>query len=128
MRYFWLFPPTPSPTIDAATVEFTRPGAEAMRCHRVSHIIAATTLGRGTRWKEHAGNATGSIHMVDLLRATGAAVRGLALPAFIENTLLQVGAIRRGMMLGPIVSDRKLPHTNARDTKAAAARFLIDRD
>ncbi len=124
---FWLCPPAPSPTPAAATVDFARPGAEAMRRHGVTHIVAATTLGRDTSWQERAGNATGSIHMVDLLRTTGAAVRGLALPAFMDNALHQVGAIRQGKMLGPIAPDKKLPHTAARDTGAAAAGLLINR-
>jgi len=124
---FWLCPPTPSPTPAAATVDFARPGAEAMRRHGVPHVVAATTLGRDTPWQERAGNATGSIHMVDLLRTTGAAVRGLALPAFMDNALRQADTIRQGKMLGPIDPDKKLPHTAARDTGAAAAGLLIDR-
>ena len=124
---FWLCPPTPSPTPAAATVDFARPGAEAMRRQRVPHIVAATTLGRDTPWQERAGNATGSIHMVDLLRTTEAAVRGLALPAFMDNALRQVDTIRQGKMLGPIAPDKKLPHTATRDTGAAAAGLLIDR-
>ncbi len=124
---FWLCPPTPSETPAAATVDFARPGAEAIRRHGVGHIVAATTLGRNTRWQEKAGNATGSIHMIDLLCTTGAAVRGLALPAFMNNALQQVAAIRQGQMFGPIDPDKKLPHTATRDTGAAAAQLLKDR-
>ena len=124
---FWLCPPSPAPTPAAATVDFARPGAAAMRRHGVPHIVAVTTLGRDTPWQERAGNATGSIHMVDLLRTTGAAVRGVALPAFMENALRMVGAIRQGSIPGPIAPDRKLPHTAARDSAAAAAGLLIDR-
>ena len=124
---FWLCPPSPAPTPAAATVDFARPGAEAMRRYGVPHIVAVTTLGRDTPWQERAGNATGSIHMVDLLRTTGAAVRGIALPAFMDNALRMVGAIREGRMTGPIAPDKKLPHTAARDSGAAAAGLLIDR-
>ena len=124
---FWLCPPTPAATPAAATIDFARPGAEAMRRHGVSHIVAATTLGRSTPWEDRAGNATGSIRMVDLLRGTGAAVRGLALPAFMDNALRQAPAIRQGKMSGPIDPDKKLPHTATRDTGAAAAGLLLDR-
>ena len=124
---FWLCPPTPSETPAAATVDFARPGAEAMRHYGVGHIVAVTTLGRDTEWQEKAGNATGSIHMVDLLRTTGAAVRGLALPAFMDNALQQVDAIRQGRTVGVIDPEKKLPHTATRDTGAAAARLLRDR-
>jgi len=124
---FWVCPPTPSATPAAATVDFARPGAEAIREHGVPHVVAVTTLGRGTPWQERAGNATGSIHMVDLLRTTGAAVRGLALPAFMDNALRQADAIRQGKMFGPIAPNKKLPHTAARDTGAAAAALLLHR-
>ena len=124
---FWLCPPSPAPTPAAATVDFARPGAEAMRRHGVPRVVAVTTLGRDTPWQERAGNATGSIHMVDLLRTTGAAVRGIALPAFMDNALRMVGTIGQGWMPGPIAPDKKLPHTAARDSGAAAAGLLIDR-
>ena len=124
---FWLCPPTPLSSPAAATVDFTRPGAEAMRRHGVAHIVAATPLGRDTPWQEQAGNATGSIHMVDLLRTAGAAVRGLALPAFMDNALRQADAIRQGRMFGPIAPGKKLPHTATRDIGAAAAELLIGR-
>lgn len=124
---FWLCPPTPAATPEAATVEFARPGAEALRRHGVRQIVAVTTLGRGTPWQHRAGNATGSIRMVDLLRETGAAVRGLALPAFMDNALRQAGSIRQGKMIGPIDPYKKLPHTATRDIAAAAAGLLRDR-
>ena len=124
---FWLCPPTPSATPEAQTVEFTRPAAEAIRRRGTPRIVAATTLGRGTAWSDRAGMATASIRMVDLLRGTGAAVRGLALPAFMDNALQQVATIREGVMRGAIGADRKLPHTATRDTAAAAAGLLRDR-
>ena len=124
---FWLCPPTPSATPQAQTVEFTGAGAEAIRRYGVPRVVAATTLGRGTAWEGRAGMATASIRMVDLLRGTGAAVRGLALPAFMDNALQQVSAIRDGVMSGAIDPDRKLPHTVTRDTAAAAAGLLRDR-
>lgn len=45
---FWLCPPTPSSMPAAATVNFAPPGAEAMRRHGISHVVAATTR-RATR-------------------------------------------------------------------------------
>ena len=124
---FWLCPPTPSATPAAQTVDFTRPAAEAIRRHKVARIVAATTLGRGTAWQDKAGMASASIRMVDLLHGTGAAVRGLALPAFMDNALQQVATIRQGQLFGTIDPDRKLPHTATRDAGAAAAGLLRDR-
>ncbi|MBZ8134111.1 NAD(P)H-binding protein [Afifella sp. IM 167] len=124
---FWLCPPTPQETPDAATVEFSRPAAEAIRRHGVRHIVAATTLGRDTPWQEKAGMATASIHMVDLLRETGAAIRGLALPGFMDNALRLVDSLRQGQMVGAISPDKRLPHTAVRDIGEAAAGLLLDR-
>lgn len=70
---------------------------------------------------------TGSIAMVDLLRATGAAVRGLALPALMDNVLQQVEAIRKGQMFGPTDPNRTLPHVASATVGEAAAQFLAYR-
>ncbi len=124
---FWVVPPTPGKTLDETYLDFTRPAADAIRRLGVPRLVVVTALGRGTAWEDKAGLVTASIRMVDLLRDTGAAVRGLAMPGFMENALLQVGAIRQGQMFGPIDPDRKVPHTATRDIGAAAARLLGDR-
>jgi uncharacterized protein YbjT (DUF2867 family) len=124
---FWLCPPTPLKTPAAATVDFASPGAEAVRRRRIGHIVAVTTLGGGTEWQDRAGNVTGWIRVVGLLRETGVAVRGLAFPGFMDNALLQVGSIRQGQMFRPIDFDKKVPHTATRATGAVAARLLRDR-
>ena len=124
---FWLCPPNRSATPEAGTVDFSRPAAEAIRRHGIARIVAVTTHGRDTAWQDRAGMATASIRMVDQLRETGAAVRGLALPAFMDNALQQVAAIKEGWMAGSIDPDKRLPHTATRDMGAAAARLLRDR-
>lgn len=124
---FWLCPPNRLATPEANTVDFTRPAAEAIRRHGVPRIVAVTTLGRDTAWQDRAGMATASIRMVDLMRSTGAAVRGLALPAFMDNALQQIATIREGRMIGSIDPDKKLPHTATCDMGAAAAHLLRDR-
>jgi uncharacterized protein YbjT (DUF2867 family) len=124
---FWVAPPTPSDALDDTYVDFARPAAEAIRRHGVARVVAVTALGRGTAWQDRAGLVTASIGMVDLLNETGAAVRGLAMPGFMENALQQVGAIRQGQIFGPLDPDKKVPHTATRDMGAAAARLLQDR-
>lgn len=124
---FWVAPPNPSETLDASYTDFTRPAAEAIRRHRVGRIVVVTALGRGTEWQDRAGLVTASIRMVDLLNETGAAVRGLAMPGFVENALQQAGAIRNGQMFGPLDPDKKVPHTATRDMGAGAAQLLRDR-
>ena len=124
---FWLAPPSPSETPDAAYLDFTRPGAEAIRRHGVARVVVVTPLGRGTEWQDRAGLATAAIGMVDLLNETGAAVRSLAMPAFMDNALQQADAIGKGQMFGPLDPDKKVPHTATRDMGAAAAELLRDR-
>ena len=124
---FWVAPPTPSATLDGTYINFTRPAAEAIRRLGVPRVVVVTALGRGTQWEDRAGLVTASIRMVDLLRETGAAVRGLAMPGFMENALQQVDAIKHGQMFGPLDPDKKVPHTATRDMGAAAARLLQDR-
>ncbi len=124
---FWVAPPTPSETLDDTYINFTCPAAEAIRRLRVQRVVVVTALGRGTEWEDRAGLVTASIRMVDLLGETGAAVRGLAMPSFMENALQQVDAIKQGQMFGPLDPDRKLPHTATRDMGSASARLLQDR-
>ena len=124
---FWVVPPTPGETLDEIYLEFTRPAADAIRRSAIPRVVVVTALGRGTEWEDKAGLVTASIRMVDLLRDTGAAVRGLAMPGFMENALQQVGAIKQGQMFGPIDPDRKVPHTATRDMGIAAARLLRER-
>lgn len=124
---FWLAPPVPVGTMEETYSGFTRPAAEAISRRGVGHVVVVTALGRATEWQDRAGLVTASIRMVDLLRETGSAVRGLAMPGFMENALMQLDAIRQGQMFGPIDPDRKLPHTATRDMGAAAARLLTHR-
>jgi len=124
---FWVAPPTPSEALDDTYVNFARPAAEAIRRYGVARVVAVTALGRGTAWQDRAGLVTASIGMADLLNETGAAVRGLAMPGFMENALQQVGAIRQGQIYGPLDPDKKVPHTATRDMGAAVARLLRDR-
>ena len=112
---FWLAPPIPAGTMEDTYSGFTRPAADAIKRQGVGHVVVVTALGRDTEWRNRAGLVSASIRMVDLLNATGAAVRGLAMPGFMENTLMQVDAIRRGELFGPIDPDRKLPYTATRD-------------
>ena len=105
---FWLAPPVPSGTLEQTYTGFTQPAAEAITRRKIGHVVVVTALGRGTEWQERAGLVTASLRMVDLLNDTGAAVRGLAMPGFMENALM-------------------LPHTATRDMAAAAVRLLTDR-
>jgi len=124
---FWLVPPSPTKTLEEAWVGFTRPAAEAIRRHAVARVVSITALGRGTAWQDRAGLVTASLRMDEMLMASGAAFRGLAMPSFMENTLRQAAVIReKGAFFGPIDPARKLPFTATRDMAAVAARLLGD--
>ncbi|MBT0668110.1 NAD(P)H-binding protein [Novosphingobium profundi] len=124
---FWVAPPDTSKTLEATYLDFTRPAVDAIRQHGVRRVVTITALGRGTEWQHKAGLVSASMGMVDLLMSSGAALRGLAMPSFMENTARQVGAMKdKGLFFGPIDPDRKLPFTATRDMGATAARVLLD--
>ena len=126
---FWLVPPNPRLELDQAYLDFTRPAAEAVRKHRVGHVVSLTALGRGTPWEERAGLVTASIRMDDILMEVGAAFRGLAMPSFMDNVARQAASItERGEISGPLDPDRKAPTTATRDVAALAAKLLGERD
>ncbi len=123
---FWLVAPDPADMVVHSYVEFSKPASEAIRRHGVKRVVAVSALGRGTEWQDKAGLVTGALRMVDLLNESGAAVRGLALPAFMDNALQQVDAIKAGQMFGPLDPDKRVPHTATRDSGAVAAQLLRD--
>ncbi|MCW0234765.1 MAG: NAD(P)H-binding protein [Ferrovibrio sp.] len=124
---FWLVPADMTKSLDAAWLDFTRPAAAALRSNAVPRVVSVTALGRGTPWQDKAGPVTASIRADDMLMASGAAFRGIAMPSFMENVARQAGVIReKGMFFGPINPDRELPFTATRDIAVVAARLLGD--
>lgn len=123
---FWLVPPDATKTLDEAWLDFTRPAAEALRWNAVARVVSVTAIGRGTQWQDKAGPVTASLQADELLMASGAAFRGLAMPSFMENTARQAGVIReKGMFFGPIDPDRTLPFTATVDMADAAGQLLL---
>jgi uncharacterized protein YbjT (DUF2867 family) len=125
---FWLCPPDPqAPSVEAAFVGFTRPAAKAFKRHGVKRVVGVSALGRGTPWADHAGYATGSLAMDDLIASSGVAYRALTNPSFMDNIVRQAEAIKnQGVFFLAIAGDRKLPSVATRDTAAAASRLLLD--
>jgi len=124
---FWLAPPAWQQTLDQAYLDFTRPAAAAIRRRAVPRVVSITALGRGTQWQGHAGPVTASLAMDDMLMASGAAFRGLAMPSFMENTARQISVMKdKGVFFGPIDPDKTLRFTATRDMATAAARLLCD--
>ena len=125
---FWLVPPDPhANSVEAAYVDFTRPACDAFKRHGVQRVVGISALGRGTVAARHAGLATASLAMDDLIASTGVSYRALTMPSFMDNLLRQVPAIKdRGVFVTPISGDRKLPSCATRDIATAAARLLLD--
>jgi uncharacterized protein YbjT (DUF2867 family) len=125
---FWLVPPDPQATsVDAAYVDFSRPACEVIKSQQVRRVVAVSALGRGTPVAGKAGLVTASLKMCDLIASTGANLRALTMPSFIDNIIRQKEPIRRqGLFFSPISGDRNLPACAIRDIAAVAARLLLD--
>jgi len=124
---FWVPIAAPAAeSAEAAFVDMSRPASEAIRRHGVKHVISVSALGRG--WPKDAGYATASIHMDDMLAATGASFRALACPSLMDNMLRQATLIRNhGMFYLPVAGDFRTPQVATRDIAAIAAGLLRDR-
>jgi len=125
---FWVVPPDPrAASVEAAYVEFARPAATALRQQGVKRVVGVSALGRGTPWATHAGLATASLAMDDLIASSGVSYRALTMPSFLDNLLRQAEPItRNGAFSLPIDGDLKLPSAASSDVARVAARLLLD--
>jgi uncharacterized protein YbjT (DUF2867 family) len=65
--------------------------------------------------------------MDDLLASTGAALRTLTIPSFMENVARQVEPIKnQGVFYDAVSPDLRLPTVATRDIASVAAKFLLD--
>jgi uncharacterized protein YbjT (DUF2867 family) len=104
-------------------------GLRDARGSSVTRVVGVSALGRGTPLAEHAGYATGSLHMDNLIAGTGVGYRALVNPSFMDNVARQGAALKnRGTFFGPINGDRKLPFVATSDIPSVAARLLLDRE
>ena len=125
---FWVVPPDPrAASVETAYVDFARPAAKALRQQGVKRVVGVSALGRGTPWATHAGLATASFAMDDLIASSGVSYRALTMPSFMDNLLRQFEAItKNGVFALPIGGDRKLPSAATCDVARVAARLLLD--
>lgn len=123
---FWLMPADPTATsIYQTYVGDSIPAADAIVAHQVPRVVVVSALGRGTRL--YAGHASASWAMDDLLRSTGAHVRALANPTFMDNVARQVASLAdHGVLSGTLPGDQKAPTVATKDIAAAAAALLSD--
>ncbi|MFJ9779379.1 NAD(P)H-binding protein [Amycolatopsis sp. NPDC101161] len=122
---FWLMPAAPTASSPyEAYVSASIPGADAVVRHAVPRVVVISALGRGSQI--YAGHISASHAMEDLFRSTGAHVRALELPSFMDNILRQVASIRNGVVSGTIPPDFTMPWIATKDIAALAAGYLLD--
>ncbi|MGW5383376.1 NmrA family NAD(P)-binding protein [Nocardia sp. NPDC003963] len=122
---FWLMPAAANASSPyEAYVTASVPGADAVVRHGVPRVVIVSALGRGSQI--YAGHISASHAMEDLFRSTGAHVRSLALPAFMDNVLRQVPTIRNGVVSGTLPADFTMPWIATKDIAALAAELLVD--
>jgi uncharacterized protein YbjT (DUF2867 family) len=125
---FWVVPPDPrAASVEAAYVDFARPAVKALRQQGVKRVVGVSALGRSTPWATHAGLATASLAMDDLIASSGVSYRALTMPSLMDNLLRQAEPItKNGVFSLPIDGDRKLPSAASSDVAEVAARLLLD--
>lgn len=123
---FWLVPSDPrAPSAYDAYVGFSIPAADAIVRHGVARVVTVSALGRGMQ--RFAGHISASLAMDDMMRSTGAHVRALTMPTFMDNLLRQVSSIRdNGVISAPVPGGLKAPLAATRDIAAVATRLLLD--
>jgi uncharacterized protein YbjT (DUF2867 family) len=123
---FWLMPAAATASSPyEAYVTASIPGADAVVRHAVPRVVIVSALGRGSQ--VYAGHISASHAMEDLFRSTGAHVRALALPTFMDNILRQVATIRNGVVSGTLPAGYTMPWIATKDIAALAAEYLLDR-
>src|SRR4051812_43981202 len=107
-------------------LDLTRPAAGAIRAHGVGHVVGISSAGHG--WPTSAGVLSAAFAMDAEIERTGVAYRALSMPAYMENLLGQVGAIRdHGTLAMAYDADRVIALVATRDIAAVAAALLTDR-
>jgi uncharacterized protein YbjT (DUF2867 family) len=123
---FWLVTGDMSaPSANAAFVDFSQAGCEAMKACGVKRVVGISALGRG--WPRDAGHATATLKLDDMIAQTGVSYRALACGSLMENVLRQVVSIRdQGVFYGPHPGDFKATMVATRDVADVASRLLLD--
>ncbi|MEV4567573.1 NAD(P)H-binding protein [Nonomuraea sp. NPDC049419] len=123
---FWLMPTFPAASSPyEAYVTASIPGADTVVRHAVPRVVIVSALGRGSQM--YAGHVSASHAMEDLFRSTGAHVRALALPTFMDNMLRQTATIKKGLITGTQPAGFRMPWVATKDIAALAATYLLDR-
>jgi uncharacterized protein YbjT (DUF2867 family) len=124
---FWLVPPSMrASSAEEYYLSFTRPGVEAIRRHRVGHVVGISSAG--WNWPHPAGLLSAAHAMDAELEGSDAAYRSLGMGFYMENLLRPLPRmVADGVLSLPLVPDRPLALIATQDIAAAAAGLLSDR-
>lgn len=122
---FWLTPN--DPTTSDLRAWYDRMGASAagaVQSNGISHVVNISSVGAQL---PNAGPVSGLGQIETYLNGTDANIIHLRPGFFMENTLMQLDAIRhQGSLFGPIPGDIPSPQIATRDIADVAARLLLD--
>jgi uncharacterized protein YbjT (DUF2867 family) len=122
---FLIVPPNgQADSVEGHYVEYGRQARAAIERNGVGHAVMISTMGGGN---DRAGHLSAARAAEAELGRSGASVRAIAPPFFMENLLNQVPAIESGVIALPSDADRILPVVAATDLSAVAAELLGDR-
>jgi uncharacterized protein YbjT (DUF2867 family) len=119
---FWVDPPT---YVEDPVAEYARVGANAARAiteNGISHTVFQSSVGAEKR--TGAGEIDGLARTEELLDATGASVLHLRCGFFFTN-LLQLDAIRAGIIPVVLPTDQPMPWVAPRDIAEVAVTHLL---
>lgn len=123
--FFLIVPPdSQASSVAGHYVEYGRQARAALDRAGVGHAVMISTMGGGN---ERAGHLSAARAAEAEVGASGAAVRALAPPFFMENLLNQAEAIGGGVLALPSNAERVLPVVATDDLAALAADLLTDR-
>ncbi|MFI7403994.1 NAD(P)H-binding protein [Streptomyces sp. NPDC049541] len=124
---FWVVPPDPrAESVEGHYVDYTRAACQAIGDRGVKRVVAVSTMGRGV--EKNAGQLSASLTKDRMIMDSGVHFRALQPPAFMENLLWQVAAIKdQGAFYWPQPGDRVVASVATRDIAAKATELLLDR-
>jgi NAD(P)H dehydrogenase (quinone) len=121
---YLVVPPTGAPDPVAAAAALGEEAARAVAAHGIGRTVFQSSVGAELR--AGAGDIDGLARVEEALDATGAPVLHLRCGYFTTNLLMDVDALRTGVLTTPFPLDRPMPWVDPRDVAGvAAARLLV---
>jgi uncharacterized protein YbjT (DUF2867 family) len=123
--FFLIVPPNgQAESVQSHYVEYGRQARAAIERNGVGRAVMISTMGGDN---DHAGHLSAARAAEAEVAQSGAALRAIAPPFFMENLLNQAEAIKAGAIALPSDPDRPLPVVATADLAALAADLLTDR-